>query len=364
MRVLLCGGGSAGHVNPALAIAETIISNSPSSKVAYVATISGIENDLVEFHKYHINVSGLKRNLISNVKSLYLNLKAIKESKAIINDFCPDIIIGTGGYATYPVIYAGHKLGIPTAVHESNVIPGKAIKMLQNYVDVIFTNFEESKEYFKRKEKVICVGNPLRHGFEYNSKEDLKQKYGIKEKFVILCYGGSLGAEKINEAAVNLIENFIRYNKDVRFIWATGKRNYYDVRRMLENKRLNKLENLNVFEYLYDMPEKMALADLVICRAGAMTISELSALGKASIMIPSPNVANNHQYKNAQTLANIGATKLITEDQLYKIIDVTKEIIFNEKIRKNLEEAIKKINKGNTNKKIYKKIFEIVHNKR
>ena len=154
MRVLLCGGGSAGHVNPALAIAQTIIKNAPESKIAYVATVSGIENELVDYKKYHIDVSGLKRKIsLSNVKSVIQAVKATNKSKEIIRDFCPDIIVGTGGYATYPVITAGHKLGIKTVLHESNAYPGKAIKMLEGKADIIFTNFKESSKYFKKKER-------------------------------------------------------------------------------------------------------------------------------------------------------------------------------------------------------------------
>ena len=359
MRVLLCGGGSAGHVNPALAIGETIIRNSPESKVAYVASVSGIENDLVPYKKYHIEVAGIKKDILGSIKSIYLAIKAIKQSKEIIKDFCPDIIIGTGGYVTYPVICAGSQMKIPTAVHESNIVPGKAIKLLENKADLIFTNFKESEKYFKRKEKVLNVGNPLRKGFSTQEKGYLKKREGINEEQVILCYGGSLGAEKINEVAIEIIENYIRFQKDIRFILATGKRNYYDVCEKLKKKRLDKLKNVDVYEYLYDIDVKMAIADIIICRAGAMTISELSALKKASILIPSPNVANNHQVKNAMALGNSSAAKVITEDKLYMLIDVLRELLSNEEERKNMERAISKLYKPNANKAIYKKIVEL-----
>ena len=223
MRVLLCGGGSAGHVNPALAIGETIQRNLPGSQIAYVVTSTGIENKLVNYKKYSINVKGFKRSAsISNFKSAFLLMDAIKKSKKIIKDFCPDVIIGTGGYATYPVVYAGQKMGIKTVLHESNACPGKAIKMLENKVDLIFTNFAESEKFFKNKNraKIIRVGNPLRNGFEEYDKEELKERLNIKEKYVILCYGGSLGAEKINNSAIEIIENYIRYQENIRFIFA------------------------------------------------------------------------------------------------------------------------------------------------
>ena len=361
MRVLLCGGGSAGHVNPALAIAQTIVKNAPESKIAYVATVSGIENELVEYKKYHIDVSGLKRKIsLSNIKSIMQSFKAIKKSKEIINDFCPDIIVGTGGYATFPVISAGHKLGIKTVLHESNAYPGKAIKMLEGKADIIFTNFESSKKYFKRKEKIIHVGNPLRHGFSEYDKQKIKNKLEINEEYVILCYGGSLGAEKINASAIEIIENFVRYTGNVRFILATGKRGYYEVIEKLKQKRLNKLKNITVCEYIHDMPEKMAVADIVIARAGAMTISELSAMGKCSILIPSPNVADNHQYKNAIALEKKDAAIVVSEDKTYSLIDIIKEILANPSIRQTKEANIKSFYMPNANKEIYKKITELV----
>lgn len=361
MRVLLCGGGSAGHVNPALAIAQTIVKNAPESKIAYVATASGIENELVEYKKYHIDVTGLKRKLsLSNIKSIYQAVRATKKSMEIIRDFCPDIIIGTGGYATYPVICAGHKMGIKTVLHESNACPGKAIKMLEGKADIIFTNFEDSKKYFRKKEKIIHVGNPLRQGFCEYDKNEIKKKLGINEKHVILCYGGSLGAEKINLTAQEIIENYVRYNSDIRFILSTGKRCYYDVMEKLKTKRLDKLKNVSVFEYISDMPQKMAIADIVISRAGAMTISELSAMGKCAILIPSPNVTDNHQLKNARALEEKNAAIVVTEDKTYALTDTIKDLLSNKKERTEREENIKQFYISNANKEIYQTILELV----
>lgn len=361
MRVLLCGGGTAGHVNPAIAIGETIIKNLPESKIAYVATLKGIENELVHFKKYHINVSGLKKGIsISNFKSLYRMLVAEEKCKEIIKEFCPDVIIGTGGYATYPVIKAGHKLGIKTIVHESNVLPGKAIRMLENHTDMILTNFKESEKYFKKRDKVFCVGNPIRSGFKEGNKDELKTKAGIVEKYVVLCYGGSLGAEKINDSAISVIENLIRSHKDVRLILSTGKRNYYDVCEKLKKKRLDRLENVSVHEYIYDMQQKMAMADIVISRSGAITITELASMKKCAILIPSPNVANDHQLKNALALEEKGACVMITEDKLYSLTDTIKELIENSQARSLLEENIEAFYLPEANKRIYNLILKLI----
>ncbi len=362
MRVLLCGGGSAGHVNPAIAIGETILRNAPQSQIAYVTTVKGIENKLVSYKKYTINIKGLKRNFSpSNIKTAFLTLEAIKKSKQIINEFSPDIIVGTGGYATYPVICAGHKMGVKTVLHESNVVPGKAIKLLQNKADIIFTNFSESIDYFRKKERVLHVGNPLRHGFNSYNKNDVKNALGIKEKYVVLCYGGSLGAEKINMSAIGVIENFIKYQKDVRLILATGGREYHSVMQIIKHKGLEKLKNITIVDYIYDMPEKMAIADVVVSRAGAMTISELSASKKCSILIPSPNVANNHQYKNAQALEKSDAAVVITEDKSYLLTEILKDLLNDQRRRNIMAENINKFYLPNANRDIYVAINELIY---
>ena len=357
MRVLLCGAGSAGHVNPAIAIGETIKKYSPKSKIAYVATVSGIENDLVEFEKYHIDVRGIKRKLsLSNVKSVYLTLASISKSKKIIKEFCPDIIVGTGGYATFPVAYAGKRLGVKVALHESNVIPGKAIKMLESYADVIFTNFKESQEHFRNKEKLCHVGNPLRHGFS----EAPTNNNNAKE--IILCYGGSLGAEALNNAALDVVDNLIRYRPNTVFILATGKRNYYDVCQKIKQRRLDTIKNFIVYEYIYDMASVMASADIVISRAGAITISELAALKKASILVPSPYVADNHQLKNAQALERQGAALIVREDCLYTLTDTVKELLKDNSKKMKMKQNIGNFYVKDANERIYNKLISITNN--
>lgn len=359
MRVLLCGGGSAGHVNPAIAIGETIKKNSPKSKIAYVATVSGIENDLVEFEKYHIDVRGIKRKLaFSNIKSIYLTLGAIRESKKIIKEFCPDIIIGTGGYATFPVAYAGKRLGVKIALHESNAKPGKAIKMLERYADVIFTNFKESEKHFRSSEKLCHVGNPLRKGFEREKNGEIKPK---NSKQVILCYGGSLGAEALNNAALDVADNLIRYRDDIVFILATGKRNYYDVCQKMKKRRIDTIKNFIVYEYIYDMASVMESADIVISRAGAITISELAALSKASILVPSPYVSDNHQLENARALEKKGAAIIVSEDCLYTLTDTIRDLLSNISKKEKMKHEISSFYVPNANELIYSKVLEILN---
>ena len=360
MRVLFCGGGTAGHVNPALAVAQTVLRNSCENRVAYVTTLKGIENELVEFKKYPIDVSGLKKGLsFKNISILFKQMRAIERCKEIIHEFRPDIIFGTGGYATFPVVVAGNRLGIKTVVHESNALPGKAIKHLEKKVDRVFVNFEESKEYFNCKSKIVHTGNPLRKSIEI-SKSDARKELDIIHKFVVVCTSGSLGSQRVNSAAISLIENLICNRKDILFIWSTGKNEYERAYSELKKRRLESLDNVIICDYYQSLPTILSSADLVISRAGAMTISELAYLNKASILVPSPNVANNHQYVNARALELSGAAIIITEDRLYTLTDTVKELLSNENMRLTLENNIGKYAISDANKIIYNQLTELV----
>lgn len=361
MRILFCGGGTAGHVYPNIAIAETFIRNDSNTRLAYVATANGIENELVSFKKYQIDVIGLKRAIsLKNLRCISLLVKGINDSKKIIREFHPDIIVGTGGYATFPVIYAGHKLGIKTVLHESNLVPGRAVKSLEKMADKIFVNFEGSKDYFKCKDKIVRVGNPLRQGYYTINKNEAREKLGIKENYVILCFGGSLGATKINESALELIDNLIKYRNDILLIWATGKKEYNEIQKKIEQKGFGRLKNIRVVNYINNMPEVLASADVVICRAGAMTISEVALCGKCAVFIPSPNVTNNHQYKNARALFDKECACLLKEDELYKLTDEVRDLLENNQKRSLMEKKIQDFATFDANKILYKEILKLI----
>ena len=360
MRVLFCGGGTAGHVNPAIAVAQTVMRNSSNNKVAYIATVNGIENQLVDFKKYQVDVVGLKGGIGNAVVFAIKQARAIEKCKEYIKEFRPDVIFGTGGYATYPVIVAGNRLGIKTVIHESNVIPGKAVLSLQKKVDKILVNFEESREHFKCKEKVIRTGNPLRYECIQYDRNSAKKDLKIKEKYVILCTGGSLGAERINRAAIEIIDNFIKHRDDVFFIWSTGRQGYEKALNDLEKRGLSRLKNLMMSDYFKNMPMLMAAADVVISRAGAMTISELAFMNKPSILVPSPNVANNHQRVNANALEKSGAAMVITEDRLYSIVEAVRDLLADTDARNRLSSKISEYAVKDANKKIYNIFKEII----
>ena len=354
MRVLFCGGGTAGHVYPAVAVAETIMRNSGENKVAYVVTENGIENKIVKFKKYSIDVVGFKRKLsFKNLMFFWKQVKAIEKCKDIIREFHPDLVFGTGGYATYPVAVAAKKLGIKVVLHESNAIPGKAIQSLQKKADKILINFDETRNYLKCDDKILRTGNPLRNDFEIYSKEAIRKELKIQKKFIIFCMGGSLGAKRINDSAVELIDNFIRHRDDIFLILSTGKSDYCRTVENLKKRGLLGINNVQVSEYLDNAPQVIAAADIVISRAGAMTISELAYTKKASILVPSPNVTNNHQYINANSLHQNNASIMITEDRLFTLIETVKELIDNHTKRHELENSISSFSVEDANKRIY-----------
>ncbi len=348
MKVLLAGGGSAGHINPAIAIANTIKVYDKDAKITFIATKKGMENRLVGaagYPVYHIEMSGLRRSLsLSNIKTAYYYFTSPIKAKKLIKSFRPDVVIGTGGYLSWPLLHMAAKMGIPTAVHESNAIPGKAVKMLEKEVDRIYTNFPSTENYLKHTEKILRVGNPLICEPTLHKNMGLREKLGIPKNAqkIILSFGGSLGAARINEEILKFMCDYTMEHPEVFHVHATGKANYEDVISVAERYGITKAPNIKIFEYIYDMPLWEEAADLVICRAGAMTISEMALMKKACILIPSPNVTNNHQYENAKRLADAGAAILLEEKDMtaQSLAANIDEILTSARKKHALEEAV------------------------
>ena len=323
MRVLLTGGGTAGHINPALAIAETILSNAPGSVIEFVGVAGGKEDELVPragYKLHHVKSTALQGSRgLGRFKSLALAATSpyLPSTVSIIKKFKPDIVIGTGGYACWPIMAAAARMGIPTALHESNAYPGLTIRSLQSKVDRIWINFPEAAQAFGNSPKVVCVGNPILQDFSTVDRNEARAKLGIgKDQKLILSFGGSNGAEKLNSAIVDFMKSTVAKDKDMIHVHASGKLNYEDSVKLFEEAELDKTENCILRPYIYDMPLQMAAADLVIARAGAMTLSELALMQKACVLVPSPYVAENHQYKNAKALADANAATLVEEKEL------------------------------------------------
>ena len=376
MRVLMTGGGTGGHVNPALAIANTIQQNDPDAVIAYVGTKKGIENKLVPkagYPLYYVEIQGLRRSMSpANLKAAYLAATSPHKAKAILEEFKPDLVVGTGGYVSWPVVKAAADMGIPTALHESNAIAGVAVKMLQKYVDRIYLNFEKTGETLScEPEKLMKVGNPVMNGFNSMTREEAREKLGIpdKYKYILLSYAGSMGAEKVNDAVLCVMREFTAKHPEVYHIHATGSIELELCTSQFKEMGLDKYENIELVEYIYDMPTKMAAADLTINRAGAMTVSELAITGKCAIFIPSPNVAENHQYKNAKVLYDAGAAALFEEKDL---VDGAKPLIEEvemllspegDAIRAERSEKIRDFAVPESNKLIYNDLVRLVEEK-
>ena len=322
MKVLLTGGGTGGHVNPALAIGAVIESHDSNAVIEYVGTPRGIENKLVtKYPMHHIEIQGLRRSLsLSNLKTAYLTVSSFRKAKKLLKKLKPNLVVGTGGYVCWPIIRAAASLGIATALHESNAVPGLAAKMLCKKVDCIFVNFPDTADRLVGCREVLHVGTPLRLEFHQTKRPKIDLPSGCDR--YILCFGGSLGAAKLNSEVLQLMKEYGTQHKNVCIQLATGSRAYAAVKEEFDQLGLQNYPNLILSEYIYDMPNRMMASDLLICRSGAMTLSEIAAAEKASILIPSPNVTNDQQTKNAKVLSDKGAALLLCEKDLSATIRV------------------------------------------
>ena len=326
MKVIFTCGGTAGHVNPALALASYMKEKDPGTEILFVGAQRGLERDLIAHTDYPfrtVNISSFHRSfrlreIRHNLISVRNLAHAQREANEILRDFHPDLIIGTGGYASYPLVRYGARAGIPTAVHESNIVPGLTTRQLEAHCDRIMVGFEDCRAHYRHPEKVFVTGTPVRGDFFALSKQEARRKLGLDDgRPLIVSFWGSLGAESMNRAMAEFImlesahEPFHHVHSVGSICWERMQQwlSEYGVER-------EKHPAVDVREYIYDMAVQMRAADLVICRAGASTISELTALGVPAILVPSPNVTNHHQEKNAGLLASHGAALVLAEDGL------------------------------------------------
>ena len=370
MKILLTGGGTAGHVTPALAIAELFGKNAPKTEFLFVGTPAGMEKHLAEeagLPYYSIRVMGIQRAITPrNLYALYLALRSPLEAKRLLKELRPDLVIGTGGYVCWPTLSAAVSLGIPTALHESNALPGLTVRRLARKVDLLLLNFAEAKERLPGAKKILHVGNPLRGGFSSLSRAEARERLSIpREASVVLSFGGSLGAEAINRAMLDLWEDYSLGNDSVFHIHGTGRRHYNTFREEVGRRYGNLPARIEYREYLNDMGTLMAAADLVICRAGAMTVSEVARIRRASILIPSPHVAENHQERNAEALAARGAAVLIPERSLERasFAMAVRRLLGDEQERHAMEEAVGEFDRRDANKKIYEALLHLIQRK-
>lgn len=370
MRVIVAAAGTAGHINPGLAIANKIKEEEPNSEIIFIGTTRGLENDLVPRAGYElktIEAYGLSKEIsIANLKKICATLSATGKARKIIQEFKPDIIVGAGGYICGPVVWAAKKENIPVVLHESNAFPGKAIKMLAKKADTVLISFEEARSRILNAKNIVFTGTPVKiekKNYTREQKIKILKEVGIEENIpIVLIFGGSQGAQKINEAVIGILKNGL--NRDYQIIWATGPKQYDIIKEELYKNKINieNVKNARILPYIYNMEEIMNISNVIVARSGAMTITEISNLGKPSILVPLPNVSQNHQLYNAKVLENVGAAKIILNDELEKdnLNDEIQKIIKNpEEMQKMGEKAFSKSVK-NVQEKIYREIKKLV----
>lgn len=370
MNIVFVGGGTAGHVNPALAVADYIKNEQPDSKISFIGNESGMEYKLVKDAGYDfhgIKVHGFQRkislkNVGRNIAAVYRMLTSTSEAKKILNEIKPDVVVGTGGYVSGPALRVAAKLGIPTAIHEQNAYPGMTTKMLAPLVDRVMLTMPEAEKHLSPKEPVTVTGLPVRYAVQSAQRGRSRETLSLDSRPMILSTGGSLGARTINEVAAAVIEWHAPTHEYYHY-HAYGQYGSFLPERLKKHGVDLGASELRITEYISDMDVCLAAADIVIGRAGANTVCELTVQGKPSILIPSPNVSENHQYHNAMTLQNAGAAVVIEEKDVTpeKVIDVLKNLLSdNEKLTKMGESAMQ-LAIFDSPKRIYDVITEITH---
>ena len=314
MKILFACGGTAGHINPALSIAEIIKRNVPDASVVFVGTPGGMENRLVKEAGYetrHVPVEGFRRSLSpKNIRAGIALLRSFGVARKILSEEAPDLVVGTGGYVCYPVMRVASNLGIGTVLHESNARAGIAARMLARHIDLALINFPSAKQDFKNAEKTVVSGNPLRREFYTLTREAARLKLGLtSDALLLVVFGGSLGAAKLNEAVESAAPRLLSLYPNLTILHAVG-------RNPGNGGTIRSFGRYDRRAYISDMPTCLTAADAAVCRAGAMTVSEIAAAGVPSILIPYPRATGNHQTKNARALSDEGAAILLPESAL------------------------------------------------
>ncbi|MBS4750561.1 undecaprenyldiphospho-muramoylpentapeptide beta-N-acetylglucosaminyltransferase [Carnobacteriaceae bacterium zg-ZUI78] len=363
MKIVLSGGGTGGHIYPALALKNYILTQYPETEFLYIGSERGLEREIVSKENIpfqSIKIQGIKRSLsLENIKAAWYMLRSTSHAKKILTDFQPDIVIGTGGYVCGPVLYAAAKLHIPSIIHEQNSVAGITNKFLSRYVTKICTCFDTAKHDFQKyANKVVLTGNP--RGQELVSLEyqqNILEQIGLKkDKSTVLIFGGSRGAMNLNKHFISYINDYT--TNDYQVILVTGNAHYQSVIDSLETIP----DNIKVLAYIDNMPDILRAVDLVVCRSGATTLAELTALGVASILIPSPYVTNNHQEKNAQTLVDKGAAFMVLEKELAenKLAILVNDVMQHEEKQKEMAHHAKELGITNASERLLTIIKECV----
>ena len=373
MNLIFTCGGTAGHINPAIAVANEMKNRYPDANILFIGAVGKMEEQLVPkagFQLKALPASGLSRKL--NPKGIKQNIYAVKcvltalsECKKLFREFKPDAVIGTGGYASFPALYAAQTMGIPTCVHEANAVPGVTTKLAANKADRTLVTFADSVQYYKNPEKVEVVGMPVRQEFLTTTKEEAKKELGVTDKPILVSAFGSLGAKVMNETVADMIPLEKADNFPFHHIHATGSfgKEWMPQRVKDNGVDYEKEADLDIREYIYNMPTVMAAADVIISRAGASTCNEMGACGTPCILIPSPNVTNNHQEKNARVLEAGGGAVVVLEkdctpEGMYALV---KDLMADEKRRAEMSRNLRSLVRLDSTERICDIVEELVN---
>ncbi|MDE6839355.1 MAG: undecaprenyldiphospho-muramoylpentapeptide beta-N-acetylglucosaminyltransferase [Oscillospiraceae bacterium] len=369
MRVIFTCGGSAGHVNPALAVAQQFEAHHPGCEILFVGAERGMEQRLVKQAGYPIEtvkVSTFERAwsfkvLKHNLSSALKLPVGQREAAAILKRFKPDLVVGTGGYASYPAVHAAARRRIPCAIHESNAYPGLTTRALAGKVSLVMVGFPEAAQYYQDAKRVAVTGTPVRGEFFSLDRERARLELGLSDSQpLVISFWGSQGAGHMSEKTVDLVERWAAEGRRFHYVHAAG-RDYEDMTAELK-KRGVAVTDREIRPYIDDMPVVMAAADLVICRAGASTIGELTALGKPAILVPSPFVAANHQFKNAKVLADRGGVALMEEKDCtgQELYGAALELLSDGGRRAAMGRALKELAAPNAAQDIYENLISLL----
>lgn len=366
MKVVVAAAGTGGHINPGIAIANQIKAHYPEAEIVFVGTERGLENDLVPRAGYKlkkIEAYGMQKELsLRNFRNVMKTFHSKKDIEEYFKKFQPDLVVGTGGYVCVPVFEVATKQKIPTILHESNAYPGRAVKMFAKKVDRVLVGFEDTKQFLTGLNNVVVTGNPTKvqkKEINQDEKKSILEVIGVKTNLpIVLVFGGSQGAKRINEAMMNLIVE--KKNTKYQIIWATGPKQYDEIKDALEQKdiNINRIENVKILPYIYNMEELMNIADLLVCRSGAMTITEIANVEKPAIFIPLPSRMANRQEDNAKVLVKLNAASMIANEELdaEKLAKEIDSIILDKEKRTKMGKNAGKISISGVEEKIYAEI--------
>ena len=371
MNVIFTCGGTAGHINPAIAVAKLLRERSPNSSILFVGADNGMETKLVPregFELRTLTISNFQRKLTPqgiahNFRTIRTIRRALQRADEIIDQFKPDVILGTGGYASFPMLRQGARRHIPTAVHESNAVPGLTTKMVAKGAERILVNFEESREQYENPERVVVTGMPVRPEFLYTTREAAREALGLDNRPLVVSCWGSLGAREMNKKITDFFVREIADGEPWNHIHATGSFGWRWMPQYVKEAGVDLSEHpsIDLREYIYDMPLLMAAADLVICRGGAATISEVAASATPCIIVPSPNATNNHQEKNARLLEGRGAAEVLLERDCYggRLYETAQKLLKDQERRSAMRSALRQVAVVDAAEQIYSVLLEL-----